>query len=156
MSVIDKDRGMIQINKNFRQAREIHVAIGHFSDSGKTEDGELALAELMATHEFGSAKMNIPSRPVYRSTYDENIRKVRKLQVMLWSLVLAGKLSPYVAAARLGAYYEGLLKLQFTKKQFAKLSPNYKVRPSGKKVTPSSKPLIDTGNLRSSIKWKIF
>jgi len=155
MSVKDTDKGMQKIIGNFAKTNGMVVAIGHFSDSGKTKDGEIALAELMATHEFGSKKRNIPARPVYQTTFHDYAIKIHKTIAKLWAMALAGKISPYVAAKRIGLLYEGLLKEQFTKRRFARLSPNYKKRPSGAAVTPDSTPLVDTATLRNAIKSKV-
>jgi len=154
MSVRDKKKLYNKIMNNIKKLDTVVIGIGHFSDSGKTEDGEIDLAELMATHELGSKKMNIPARPVHGRTFRANEAKMRKLIVKLSAEVMMGGMRPEVAMALLGNFYEGALKEAFTKFKFKKLSANYKKRPSGKKVTPNSIPLVDTGNLRGAITWK--
>lgn len=156
MSVKVIDKGWNNFVKGYQQSEGATVTVGHHSDSGKTKDGEIGLAELMATLNFGSKKNNLPARDVYGTTFTDNKRKITKTIVMIQAMMASGKIPVQIGLNRMGAYYEGLLKKQFTKRKFAKLSPNYKKRPSGAKVTEASIPMVDTAILRNAIAYKTF
>jgi hypothetical protein len=138
-----------------KQSKPITVTIGHHSDSGKTKDGKIGLAELMATFEFGSKKNNLPARPVYATTFSDNKRTIMKTIILIQARMASGQIPLAVGVRRIGEFYVRLLKKQFTKRKFAKLSPNYKKRPSGQKVTSASIPMIDTSGLRNAIDYKV-
>lgn len=161
MSVTDKDLGWGHIKDNVKQLNNMVVTVGHHSNSGRTKDGDMTLAELMAIHEYGSPKISLPATPIYKRTFEDRQKRVLVLQRKLMRAVLLGAMTAKEAGKMLGAYYEGELKNTFTRVVFKnpnygkRFSPNYTKRPSGAKVTASSRRLIDTGNIRNAIAYKV-
>jgi len=139
---------------NINKAQADYVAVGLFSKgAGKDYDNNLAMR--MAHLELGSARAHLPSRPVFQTTLSDRKSEIKKFMKDLWSDVLLGKIAKKKAYGKLGKEYEGMLKAQFTRRKFAALSPFYKIRPSGRRVTPSSIPLLDTNKMRDSITYKV-
>ena len=139
---------------NIEKSRSEHVAIGLYS-KGAGKDYDKNLAMRMAHLELGSAKAHLPPRPVFSTTLESRKGEMKKLIADLWAGVLAGKISRKNAYREIGKVYEKMLKDQFTRRRFMSLSPNYKVRPSGKLATPGSIPLLDTKTMRDKIEYKV-
>lgn len=163
MSVEVKRRSKItvgEIIKNISEFDDKAVAIGIW-DKGPTPAENLAYR--MAVHEKGytvprayggGPPAKVPARPVFGSTFKDYKKAANKfIEKDLYPKLVAGKIDVDTAIAMLGSWYEGKLKEQFRKKKFKPLSKYYRIRPSGKPVTPSSIPLIDDGTMRKAIKW---
>lgn len=139
---------------------DMWVKVG-IKDRGSTPEDNLAYR--MIVHELGytvprayggGPKVTIPKRPVFHTCFLDNRQQIHNFMYKeLLPRVMLGKIDIKQAKEMLGAWYSGKLKEQFRKKKFAKLSRYYLVRPSGKKVTSSSIPLIDTGEMRNAIEW---
>lgn len=153
---IQKGPSLEDIIKNLDKANKNkeHVAIGLFS-KGAGKDFDKNLAMRMAHLEKGSVKAHLPPRPVFRTTLESRKTEVKNLIAEIWSDILSGKISKKEGYNKLGKAYTKMLKDQFTRRRFFSLSPNYKVRPSGKLVTSGAIPLIDTGEMRRKITHKV-
>lgn len=123
------------------------------------------LAELAFIMEKGSTVNKIPPRPFMRETRKKAEKRFRGLLRKSYKAILNGKLTTEGALASLGQAYEGEMKEIFLTGNFAPNSPItihggwMRNKVSGKifkvKGKGSSRPLIDTGNLRQSIKYKV-
>ena len=146
---------------NIEEFNDRIVSIGIWG-SGPTPKENLAYR--MAVHEKGyvvpraygnGPKVHVPARPIFGTTFSDYKQAVNNfITKTLYPQVAHGEISVDTAMAMLGAWYEGKLKEQFTKRKFKRLSPHYKVRPSGALVTPGSIPLIDIAEMRKAIKWR--
>jgi len=152
--VVRKGQSLEAIIKNVDSMKDEYVAVGLFS-KGAGADYDNNLAMRMAHFEKGSAKAHLPSRPVFKTTMNDRKSEVKKEMSDLWGDLVAGKLSKKEAYNKLGNIYEKMLKAQFTRRKFAPLSPNYKIRPSGRRVTPGSIPLLDTHRMQRAITHKV-
>jgi hypothetical protein len=123
------------------------------------------LAELAFIMEKGSTVNKIPPRPFMRETRKKAEKRFKGLLRKSYKAISNGKLTTEKALATLGQAYEGEMKEIFLTGHF---EPNSYItihggwmrnKVSGKpfKVEgkKSSKPLINTGNLRQSIKYKV-
>lgn len=147
-------------NVNFRNRIKLagrqQVKVGYFKDAEKHENSkDLTITQLAIVMEFGNDKMNVPARPFVRTTFASNKAKIRKASVLFYAQAIKGNYSVKMAGNKIGALVEGMVKMNFTKGKFKNLSENYKVRPSGQKVTDRSKVLIDTGTLRNSVSYRV-
>ena len=105
----------------------------------------LDVATLAVIHEFGSPKNNIPARPVMRQTNQRHSRELQSIMPALLRRIYAGRILPSKALAQLGVFWEGKIKQTFRDGVFVPLRPATIARKG------SSKPLIDSGQLRQSV-----
>src|SRR5699024_4023822 len=100
-----------------------------------------------AAHEYG---LGVPLRSWLRSPIDARIKDIRKRQQRLARKVVAGKMTADMALERLGLWLTGEIKKA--------MSAGLPVKPLDQETIDrkrSSKPLIDTGQLRSSITHEV-
>lgn len=107
------------------------------------------LLQVAIVHEFGAGP--VPARSFIRATVDERRADILKLQVALARQVLQGKLTPDQALDQLGAKVAAWVKARIVAGIAPPLKPATIKRKGGKKATP----LVDTGQLRSSITWAV-
>jgi len=147
MTVKDVDKGWKKILKNLKTENGSYAKVGIQSDAGKNEEDEDSTAyiyEYAAANEFGTKK--IPSRPFIRKTFDENKNKIDVKVLSLQSDIYKGKVDFKKGLGQLGQWYEGVIKESIKNTNW---EPN---APSTIEKKGSSKPLIDTGTMRNSIR----
>lgn len=137
--VRDSDPGFKKLIKNFKGPNR--VDIGVFSEQGSD------LVIYAASNEFGTA--TIPERSYLRAGIDEKKRQIGKLTSKLAEKVIAGKMSKKEALAIIGQTAQSIVQGKMVRGPF---TPN---RASTVMRKGSSRPLIDTGRLRSSITFKV-
>lgn len=93
----------------------------------------------------GAHTIIIPARPFFRAAIDTNRDKVRDFQDRLSMDVMVGALKPKQALESLGLFMEDKIKKSLTTGAWA---PNAK---STRDRKGSSRPLIDTGQMRNSV-----
>ncbi len=124
-----------------------YVKVGILEEAGNHESG-MSVASIAAVHEFGSTDGNIPERSFIRATMDENkgyFTEVTKR--MLVEIMFGGEIRK--ALGFIGQTIASEIKKRITK---GIPPPN---KPSTIRAKGSSKPLIDTGRLRSSIAHEV-
>ena len=145
-----KDMGKAKIERELRAARKLVALVGIPSDAKRHEDNpNIGLAEIAFIMEKGSTVNKIPPRPFMQQTRIMNEKKVADLSKKYLSAISTGKMSAMDAIKKLGASYEGAMKKIFFTGSFAPDAPATARRKK------SSRPLIDTGLLRQSIKYKV-
>ena len=145
-----KDLGKSKIERELKAARKLVALVGIPSDAKRHDDNpNIGLAEIAFIMEKGSAVNNIPARPFMKQTRTMNEKKVAGLSKKYLSAISTGKMSASDAIKKLGASYEGAMKRIFIEGSFAPDAPATVRRKK------SSRPLIDTGLLRQSIKSKV-
>lgn len=107
-----------------------------------------SLLEVAIIHEFGAGP--IPARSFIRATLDEKRAEIIKLQVALAQQVLLGKLTAAQALAQLGAKVASMCQARIVAGIAPPLAAST-LRRKGAKSTP----LIQTGQLRSSITFAV-
>lgn len=153
--VEDKDLGLNRIirtlNKDLDgvvvkvgvQAKDKAVRRGK---GGSIRNTDQPLAAIAAIHEFGLDDM--PQRSFLRSAYDENLPMIDKMIQRVANGAVFG-LGTNAALNQLGNVVQGMVQRKIVDGPFA---PN---SPATIKRKKSSKPLIDTGHLRQSIRYVI-
>lgn len=129
-----------------------HVQVGILADAPKKvgkgeEPTDLTLVEIAALHEFGAPGAGIPQRSFVRGTVDAQKGAIQKLQKTLATQVFKGKIDRTKALDLLGMRIAAMIKKQIS----VGISPPLAASTVAEKG--SSKPLINTGQLRSAITW---
>ncbi len=170
-TVTDVDRGMTAFAA--RLGKHATVRVGILSDAPKQHDARAVvegkragkkshtavtfdggshaatLLEIAVIHEFGAPAANIPQRSFIRATIDENLPRIHAAQVALAKQIILAEITPAQAMARLGAMVAGMMKARIAR---GIEPPN---SPKTIEAKGSSKPLVDTGQLRSSITFVV-
>jgi len=144
-STIVVDLGWNKILKNIKDLDGSSVDIGIFGNGGSASEN---LAERAAVHEFGTHSGKIPSRPFMRNAFDQNKKNLRKFIEKQYDRMIAGNQNASMVRKRTGEWFTGKVKEEITTGRFRPLSLLTITRKG------SSKPLIDTGEMRASTKYK--
>ena len=144
--VTDKDLGWEKIQKELVKFKELCVKVGIVEGSGKAENG-INIAEYAAYNEEGTK--NIPSRPFIRSWVDNHKEQIDKMLTSAFNHVLSGKWTAEEAMKRIGEFAQAGIKKNIIDGKFEPNSPKTIAKKG------SSKPLIDTGTLRNSIRYEV-
>ncbi|MCK4717652.1 MAG: hypothetical protein KAT70_03195 [Thermoplasmata archaeon] len=113
-------------------------------DSEDSEGEPLTVGEIASIHEFG---LGVPERSWLRAWIEENRSMIQSDLRRAMQRVIEGKLTKEQAASILGVKYVGEIQKRIAQ---GIEPPNH---PDTVKRKGSSKPLIDTGQLRSAITW---
>lgn len=118
----------------------------------KNEDGSpspFTVAQIAAVHEFGSPEAGIPERSFLRSAIQENRQKYFALNKKILLGILAGKGTVLQGLGMLGNVAVGDVKKKIAAGPFEALNKTT-IKRKG-----SSKPLIDSGQMRQSVQWTL-
>lgn len=120
-------------------------------ESNDNNSKSITLAEVATIHEFGTDK--IPQRSFLRSTYEEEKRKIT-LNLITLAKIEAAKENPNMenVLAKIGAHMVGKVVTKFTVNNWAPLKDPTR---GGRNKAGGGRPLIDTGQLRRSIGYKV-
>lgn len=154
MIVHDVDKGFRRIITGMKELGNNSIIAGVLKESGNADNG-MTLAEIALINEFGTTKagrnhkVTIPSRPFMRQAADKNEK-----EWLDFSENVVGKMIDKGAGAGqayniIGQKVEGDIKEIFVTGDFA---PN---APATIAKKGSDTPLIDTGKLRQSIRYRI-
>jgi hypothetical protein len=150
--VNDSNPGFANLAEELKKLESYHTLVGYPGDSPLKEDrkkktGKYTVAEVAAVHEFGSVARNIPARPFMAQTADskQNQSLISRIGESALINLYAGKLTAEQALTRIGEAWIGLTKQTFITGKFAPLSKRTI------KAKKSSRPLIDTAQLRNSV-----
>lgn len=141
MTVRDNDLGWNSIVRNLKLLNRSATKVG--VQAGEKNDGK-SIAEYAAYNEFGTK--DIPSRPFMRTAFDKNRVELYNFSDAQYNNVLARRLSTINALGLVGEFFQN--KIQQSIEQ-GNWEPN---DPKTVKQKGSSKPLIDTGTMKNSIR----
>lgn len=150
--VTDVDKGAKKLLKRLAKAAEVTVGIHEPKGAEPKEgddDGDTALIDVAIIHEFGAPKAGIPARSFIRAWADESRQRHNDEVRKMAKAVIEGKLDAVQALERLGLRR----KAEVQKRISAGIDPPLKQSTIDRKG--SSKPLIDTGQLRSGIDYEV-
>ena len=149
--VTDTDRGAGDLVKRLRALAKStrRVKVGILSDAPKKarkgSAGKLSLLEVAIVHEFGAPAANIPQRSFIRATIDERAADIARLQRVVAQRVAMGEITEEQGLAQIGAKVAGWIKARIADGIAPPLAESTVRRKK------STKPLVDTGQLRSAI-----
>jgi hypothetical protein len=135
---------MVRVDKMVQEQR-IHVGIQ--GSQAAADHGGLTTAEVASFHEFGLG--NNPERSWLRGWFDEKKETNRQAMVEHAKAVVKGKLQPNQMMERLGQKFVGEIQERIS----AGIPPELKAATIRRKG--SSTPLIDTGQLRTAVTYKV-
>lgn len=143
--VRDRDRGWKKLRSMLRDRKAEYVDVGVMSEHDMRSDdvGNLMLA---LVHEFG---LGVPERSFIRDTIDQNTSKYISFIKALAGQVVIGRISKKTALTLLGAKVEADMKKLIRSGIEPALDPVTVARKG------SSTPLIDTGQLVSSLDYEV-
>lgn len=127
------------------------------NDIGRSAPGHLTVADVATFHEFGVSPFQLPSgaihpgipqRSIVRGWFDEQQPFIVETLRSQMALVVAGKLTPEKASARIALAFEGSMKQRIARGIPPPLAP------STIEAKGSSKQLIDRGQLRAAVRGK--
>lgn len=151
-SVLRKDRGALnRFVDRMRRMDDQQVIVGvprgkqHIDADGNAVDMAL-IAEVL---NYGSKSRNIAARPFVEPPINQNMQKYQKLMAREARGILLGRDTLNRALAKAGMVMVADIQDYMVTGSFAPLKPET-IRRKG-----SSKPLIDTGQLRQSITYKV-
>lgn len=162
--VLDKDKVFNSIIQEIEKMANSYVKIGIFADQKtkaqtkvnsntgvqRSKKANLSMAEIANVNEYGrESPPRIPARSFVRSTYDENLQKLIRLQNKEYDKIIAGKTTVYASLNAQGLWMQNLIQTKITT---LRTPPN---APSTIKAKGSSNPLIDFGQLRDSVTYEV-
>lgn len=131
-----------------RFAGPVTVNVG-FPEGGDVHEGSaMNVASIALVHEFGSESRNIPERSFLRAGIRRNAAAYLRLNKTTLRKVLAGEMTMRDALGLLGEKAKSDVQMEITNGEFAPLSDST-INAKG-----SSKPLIDSGQMRQSVAWE--
>lgn len=147
-------------NFDFSKFRELRSRLEGMADkevvvgvtratAGRDETGEINNAELAAVHEFGTKDGRIPERSFIRSSMTENKEKYVGTHAENLRKVVRGEMPFDKSLDLLGVRAAADVQQNIRDGDFVPLAQSTIDRKG------SSKPLIDTGNLRQSITHEV-
>lgn len=148
-----RDLGYKRILKDVAKVKQSkpYVKIGILEAAGIHRDSVQTVAGIGAVHEYGSDDGRIPERSFIRSTMDQNQENLVKLSHRKKDEIIFQKKPVAKALGEMGAIIQGLIqkKIADTDADWPELAEETIARKK------SSKPLIDTGQLRQSIRYQV-
>jgi phage gpG-like protein len=151
----DTDRGLQAIRKEMKQLGHLGVKAGIVEGSGN-QDG-VSVAEYAAYNEYGvkakpgsDKEWKIPPRSFIGGFVENKDSEIKTTQELLVKLVASGKMDAETAVRRLGQFAQDGIKSYIMTGTFEPNREETKRRKKG-----SSKPLIDTGTMRNSIRYEV-
>lgn len=144
MPVNDIDKGMQEILSDLKELSEFEIKVG--IQSGDTNSDGQSLAEIAAYNEFGTGR--IPARPFLRSSVEEHNNWTDETE-RVWNGVINGDVTPQYGAELIGDKAASDIQEKLTAGPWVPNAPSTIARKG------SDRPLIDTGELRRSIAYKV-
>jgi hypothetical protein len=150
MRISDKDNGYARVVKMLTSKAKPALKVGIFGERGSDEhkDSEgLSVADVAAFHEFG---LGVPERSFLRGWMEENQDRVADFLKVQCAEAVESQAKDFVKVLeRLGLFCVGGIQQRISDG----LSPP--LAPSTIAAKGSSIPLIDTGQLRTSITYEV-
>lgn len=155
------DRGWEAIKERMRVVRGagavVKVGVQGSQGAANHQNTHLTVAQLATIHEFGKVihqprmrrTIVIPERSFLRATVDQYRDAITRREVLLTQGYVLGKFELKSSLELLGQYVVGLVKQRIANGIPPANSP-WTIAQKG-----SSKPLIDTGQLRNSITYQV-
>lgn len=146
MDVIDRDLGFSEIITNLKKLADKEIKVGIQGDESAKYENGVSVIDVAIFNEYGTDK--IPSRPFIRQCFELHSKEAfGRLEKVVGFIGQGGDVN--VALGSVGQWYEQRMKHVLT---------NYAWHPNSIatiRQKGSSKPLIDTGQLRNSIRYKV-
>ena len=147
---IDIDRGEKEILRQVEaMKKKPFVKIGILGNAGNHKETGTPVVLYAGANEFGTRDGRVPERSFMRSTMDQENRRLSRETEKLVSQIAQGRQNVMSVLKILGLSIQAKIRKKITT---LSSPPN---RPSTIAKKGSSNPLIDTGQLRSSINFEV-
>jgi hypothetical protein len=143
MKVLDIDRGWKRIFKSIDRLDGSFTKVGIQQGTPSNTPG-VDMVSVAASNEFGTS--SIPARPFMANAFEKNKNALYELTKAQYNKVLKEEVGVSQALGLIGEWYQARIQNEITMGSFAPLSLSTIL------AKGSSKPLIDTGQLRTSIR----
>lgn len=157
MKVTDKDRGFKALQKRLKDLAQPEgwgITVGVHDDAGTHTNSTMSVADVALIHEFGAPAANIPRRSFIGSWFDENGKALAAKSSPDLAAYLKGTMAKMQVLARAGARAVGGIQQRISRGGPYPDAPGG-LKPATIKRKGSSVPLIDLGQLRTSVTWAI-
>ena len=153
--VRDKDKGLhtlVERLKDLQDGDGWTIQVGVLDAEGEAKIGHdgneepVSLADVAAFHEYG---LGVPQRSFIGAYFDEHDREIHVRAHKSVEAYLKGTIDKERCLAQVGSFCVGGIQVRISQG----IEPW--LLPSTIKAKGSSVPLVDTGQLRSSITWKV-
>lgn len=131
--------------KELEELAKLEVQVGFHEDAGAYDDG-MPVAAIAVLNEFGASQ--IPARPFMKQSFEAHEKELLKACEQV-NKELANGGTAESALKKLGVYAKGVVQDEIVNGGFA---PN---APSTIAKKRSEQPLIDSGQMRQSVNYKI-
>lgn len=159
--VTEKDHGYKRLKKELFGAKRNLVAVGVFAEEGarayagkageeRPKGAAVTVLDVALWNHYGTA--NIPARPFLSLYFDTQTARVQERAATLFRSVVAGKRTRLEALDLLGQVFVGDIQRAMTVGYFGSYPGNADSTIARK---GSATPLVDTGQLRSSITYRV-
>jgi hypothetical protein len=153
-SITDKDLGLKDIRKNIAALSKMAIKAGIVESEGtkKRRKGggstdAPTIAQYATWNEYG-VEGRIPKRPFIRGWTDNKAENIKATEDKIFKKVCEGRWTAEDAIMRLGEFAQDGIKSYIRTGSF---TPN---ADRTIKIKKSSKPLIDTGTMRNSVRYE--
>lgn len=148
LKVKDKDLGYKDIIRQLKSLKNKTIEAGILNNAGTNSETGTLIAEYAHYNEYGTK--HIPARPFMSTTFDEqNSNWVKSLDSILEKLINSNNIDIDKSISLVGEQVVNDIKEKIT----SNIPPTLNLVTIKRKK--SSKTLIDTGNMRDSINFKI-
>lgn len=148
--VVERDLGWAEVKERTDEMKHSSVRVGVLAAAGVHKDGSgLTMAEIATVHEYGAPEVGIPRRSFIGSAIDEGRDELRRAGTAAARSVVDGRRTVDQALALVGEKARAMIVNKINRGPFV---PN---APLTIALKGSSKPLIDTGQLKQSVSYEI-
>lgn len=144
--VRDTDRGYRELVDRIFGLKKPKISVGILEGEGAQAHGDTTVADVATINEFG---LGVPERSFLRAWFDENEERAYEALRRLFVSVVEGKRTKEQALDVFGLWVQG----QIQQRMADGISPPNAASTIAKKG--SSTPLINVGQLRSSVTFKV-
>jgi hypothetical protein len=148
--VVDRDLGWDRIKRETEALSGKAVKVGIQSDGGDVIDraffNEYGTAGGASGGGWGGP---VPARPFISTAFEENRENLHQMKARLWNGVIDGRIGADQAARLLGEHHQNQVREKITA---IDTPPN---APLTVELKGSSNPLIDTGQMRQTVRYEI-
>lgn len=161
-NIVDRDKGYAELVQRILAKDNPTLSVGVFQNAGQVSYGTSASGKTVTVldvalwNEFGTynqdGSTHIPPRPFIRLYFDGQAARIKQMATVAIRQVITQKLTKREALERLGMKLAGEIQTAIGVGYFGAY-PENAPRTIAKKG--SATPLVDTGQLRSSITYKV-
>ncbi len=144
MTVRERDRGADALLRRMRQKATVKVGVIGPEAAEATITGD-TVVDIATIHQFG---LGVDQRPFITQPVDRNENQIKKGLRRVGEKVVKGDMPLEQALDRVGLFIQGLMQDAISNREYKENAP------STKKRKGSSTPLVNTGQLRSSITYE--